>query len=248
MKNQSQLTAIRKSAKSVDLATKLALDELGLSLKEADITIISEGNKGFLGIGAKDACVEVRPKTTTHVVEETATEAKPMSSETRKEETIEPKAEVSQEEIDEASTTAVQFLTDLFESMKIEASLSTRYESDMLYVIIESPAMGIIIGKRGETLDSIQYLTSLVVNRKTTQYMRVALDGENYRAKREEALQKLAQKLARKVKESHRKYTLEPMSAYERRIIHATLQSDSYVTTYSIGDEPYRKVVIAPKR
>ena len=243
--------AVRKSAKSVDLATKLALEELGLSIQEAEITIISEGSRGFLGIGGKDACVEVCPKS---AVKEETDKVEPAAAPENMEPVSQPvqepvkRASVSAEEIDEASKIATEFLADLFQSMNIEAEMTTNYQDEMLHINIVSPSMGIIIGKRGETMDSIQYLTSLVVNRKTSQYMRIALDGENYRAKREEALQRLAHKLAAKVKDSHRKYTLEPMSAYERRIIHASLQADPYVTTYSVGDEPYRKVVIAPKR
>lgn len=246
---------VRKSAKSVDLATKLALDELGLSISGAEVTIISEGNKGFLGLGAKDACVEVRPKNASTPVKDSVKAVEPpvRHQQDDKAENNSSKKQVeekewSSEEIQTASDNATTFLTDLLKSMDITAAVKTSFENGILSISLTSPALGIIIGKRGETLDSIQYLTSLVVNRKSAQYIRISLDAENYRAKREEALVRLAQKLARKVKDSKRKYTLEPMSPYERRIIHASLQSNSYVTTFSIGEEPYRKVVIAPKR
>ena len=107
--------------------------------------------------------------------------------------------------------------------------------------------MGIVIGKRGDTLDSLQYLTSLVVNRASEGYIKISIDTENYREKRSEALEALAQRLAAKVARTGKKFTLEPMNPYERRIIHSSLQDNEDVTTYSIGQEPYRKVVIAPK-
>ena len=107
--------------------------------------------------------------------------------------------------------------------------------------------MGPLIGKRGATLDSLQYLTSLVVNKETDGYMKVKLDTENYRARRKETLENLAKNIAHKVKRIHRPVFLEPMNPYERRIIHSTLQNDKYVETHSEGEEPYRKVVITLK-
>lgn len=107
--------------------------------------------------------------------------------------------------------------------------------------------MGIVIGKRGDTLDSLQYLTSLVVNQRSDDYIKVSIDTENYREKRAEALLALSTRLADKVTKTGKKFTLEPMNPYERRIIHSNLQDSETVTTYSVGSEPYRKVVIAPK-
>ena len=108
--------------------------------------------------------------------------------------------------------------------------------------------MGMLIGKRGQTLDSLQYLVSLVANKETEEYIRVKVDTENYRERRKATLENLAKNMAHKVKRIRRSVSLEPMNPYERRIIHAALQDDKYVTTHSEGDEPYRRVVIAPKK
>jgi spoIIIJ-associated protein len=118
---------------------------------------------------------------------------------------------------------------------------------DTLLINLDGENMGIVIGKRGDTLDSIQYLTSLVINQQTEGYIKVTIDTENYREKRSEALLALSSRLAEKVTKTGKKFTLEPMNPYERRIIHSNLQDSETVTTFSIGTEPYRKVVIAPK-
>ncbi len=146
--------------------------------------------------------------------------------------------------------TAVDFLKDVFRSMNMEVEIELRYneiEKEMNIELIGDD-MGILIGKRGQTLDSLQYLTSLVVNKATDEHIRVKLDIENYRERREETLVNLAKNIARKVKKNRHEIELEPMSPNERRIIHSTLQKDHYVTTRSEGEEPYRHVVVAPKR
>lgn len=142
---------------------------------------------------------------------------------------------------------AKAFLKEVFEGMKLDVTIETVLEGDNLTVNISGEHMGIVIGKRGDTLDSLQYLTSLVVNHENDDYIRVTLDTENYREKRHDALITLASRLAQKVTKSGKKYTLEPMNPYERRIIHAELQNNDNVTTFSVGEDPYRKVVIAPK-
>ena len=118
---------------------------------------------------------------------------------------------------------------------------------NQLYLDITGDDMGVIIGKRGQTLDSLQYLTNLVVNKGSGPYISVHLDTRDYRKKRKETLENLARNLAKKAKHLRRDQPLEPMNPYERRIIHSTLQNDRYVTTYSVGEEPYRHVVISPK-
>ncbi len=139
------------------------------------------------------------------------------------------------------------FLTDLFTKMDMEAKVDVAENDDQLSINVSGPRMGVLIGHRGETLDAVQYLTSLYVNRDNETYKRVFIDTEAYRSKREETLTKLAKRLAYKVQKTRRKIILEPMNPFERRIIHATLQKDSFVTTHSEGDEPYRKVVITLK-
>ena len=203
-------TTTEKKAKSVDEAIQAALDELQISRDEAEIHVIDEGSKGFLGIGAKDAEVEVCVKNI-------------------------------------ASFMAKRFLGDVFRAMDIDVQIDAKETEDGLDINLSGENMGIVIGKRGDTLDSLQYLTALVVNKDKEDYTKISLDTENYREKREEALLALSERLGAKVAKSGKKYTLEPMNPYERRIIHASLQNNEDVTTYSIGEEPYRKVVIAPK-
>ncbi|MGI6537449.1 MAG: RNA-binding cell elongation regulator Jag/EloR [Caldicoprobacterales bacterium] len=142
---------------------------------------------------------------------------------------------------------ARDFLTTLFQKMNLEASVDVTETDDTISVQVEGPNMGILIGHRGETLDAVQYLTSLVVNKDSDNYKKVIIDTENYRSKREETLRKLAKRLAHKVAKTKRKIVLEPMNPFERRVIHSTLQKDPKVTTYSEGEEPYRKVIITLK-
>jgi spoIIIJ-associated protein len=141
------------------------------------------------------------------------------------------------------------FLRDILNSMDILAEIKIQEEGDVVKVNLVGPNMGLIIGYRGETLDSLQYLVSLVVNKNNEgTYKKVTLDTENYRAKREETLKRLAGKIALTVKKNRRAIKLEPMNPYERRIIHSALQNDSSIVTYSEGEEPHRKVVIDLKR
>ncbi len=141
-----------------------------------------------------------------------------------------------------------QYLEKLFAAMEMEADIDITVDDQTrtMNIDVEGPEMGIIIGKRGQTLDSLQYLISLFVNKKSDSYIRIKLDTENYRERRRETLENLAKNIAYKVKKSRRSFSLEPMNPYERRIIHSTLQNDKYVTTKSEGEEPYRKVVVYP--
>ncbi|MBF7096080.1 RNA-binding cell elongation regulator Jag/EloR [Alkalibacter mobilis] len=143
---------------------------------------------------------------------------------------------------------AVNFLKQIFDKFGVEATCKVKLEQRNLSITLEGEDMGILIGRRGQTLDAIQYLTSLVVNKDTQEYVRVVIDTENYREKREQTLVELAKKLAKKVERNKEKVVLEPMNPYERRIIHATLQNNSKVYTYSEGEEPFRKVVIDLKK
>lgn len=146
---------------------------------------------------------------------------------------------------DDPATRAVDFLSRIFEKMNLEAEITAVLEDRTLNVSIEGKDMALLIGRRGQTLDSLQYLVSLVVNKDHEDYIRVMLDTENYRTKREETLVKLAHKLAHKAKQYRKDITLEPMNPYERRIIHSALQNNGYVSTRSEGEEPFRKVVIS---
>jgi len=156
-------------------------------------------------------------------------------------------AVVTMEVDDPITSSAVKFLNELFKSMGLIVKVDAFLSEDTLNIDLIGDDLGVVIGKRGDTLDSIQYLTSLVVNTYTDDYIKVTIDAENYRQKRHDSLIALSNRLADKVAKSGRKYTLEPMNPYERRIIHANLQANDKVTTFSVGEEPYRKLVIAPK-
>lgn len=145
---------------------------------------------------------------------------------------------------------AIHFLNQVFDSMNMEVSITAVYnaEEKEMNINMEGTDMGILIGKRGQTLDSLQYLVSLVVNKKKDDYIRVKLDTENYRERRKETLETLAKNIAYKVKRTKRAVSLEPMNPYERRIIHAALQNDKYVMTRSDGEEPFRHVIISLKK
>lgn len=220
--SSTQLNQTEKAAKNIDDAILAALEELNASRDMVDIEILDEGSKGILGIfGGKDARVRVTLKS--------------VDSKTTDAQTADPKA------------AAETFLNKVFADMGIDVKLEMTFNSNELSVNLIGEDMGIIIGKRGETLDALQYLTSLVVNRGEGAYVKVTLDTENYREKRYEALKNLAIRIADKVEKTNRRHIFEPMTPYERRVIHAALQSHETVSTYSIGEDPNRKVVVALK-
>jgi spoIIIJ-associated protein len=144
--------------------------------------------------------------------------------------------------------TARNFIKDMGAAMGISIDVKTGVNEKQLDITLSGENMGILIGKRGQTLDALQYLVSLAVNKGTAPYYNVVIDSENYRKRRKESLENLARNLARKVKMTKRAVTLEPMSTFERRIIHSVLQNDRHITTHSEGSDPYRNIVIAPKR
>lgn len=160
------------------------------------------------------------------------------------------KVEKTEEEIVTMKASAQKFLDSVFKAMKLEVDITMEYHEDNGSLDIEFAGedMGILIGKRGQTLDSLQYLTSLVVNKDQKEYARVKLDTENYRKRRRETLENLAKNIAYKVRKTRKAVSLEPMNPYERRIIHSALQGNKWVETYSEGKEPYRHVVITTKR
>ena len=142
------------------------------------------------------------------------------------------------------------FLNDVFAAMKMTVVINAEYKEDEkeLTIDLSGDDMGVLIGKRGQTLDSLQYLVSLIVNKDSTDYIRVKVDTENYRKRRQDTLENLAKNIAFKVKRTKRTVSLEPMNPYERRIIHSALQNDKFVTTHSEGEEPFRHVVVTMKR
>lgn len=165
--------------------------------------------------------------------------------EKRPEEPFEPS---DPETLSETGRTAYDFLKNVTEKMGVSVSIRVVEQEDHLSIAMMGDTLGVLIGRRGDTLDALQYLTSLQVNKHREGYVRVSLDTENYRQKREEALSKLALRMASRARKTGRKVTLEPMNPYERRVLHSALQNNPYVTTHSEGEEPYRRVVITLRR
>ncbi len=186
-------------------------------------------------------------------IKETAAEKKSEHEKVIKNEGEKSTERVSKERPDDlkpapSDNAALIFLKEVTEKMGLNLNITAALNEDSIYVDIEGKDSGTIIGKRGQTLDALQYLTSLVVNKgEGRKYTRVVVDAENYRAKREKTLTQLAERLANKVIRTKRSVRLEPMNPYERKVIHATLQTNAYVTTRSEGEEPYRRVIIELK-
>ena len=199
-----------------------------------------------MGIGARDARVRVTLIKSEEPVNETYVPEKEEVAETEVQ-PVKREPKVKKESLGDPADDAKKFLSDIFNAMDLDVAIDAKMEEQSVSIDLSGENMGIVIGKRGDTLDSLQYLTSLVVNQRSDDYIKVSIDTENYREKRAEALLALSTRLADKVTKTGKKFTLEPMNPYERRIIHSNLQDSETVTTYSVGSEPYRKVVIAPK-
>lgn len=235
---------IEKTAKTVDEAIDKALSELNVSMDEADVEILETGSKGIFGLGGKDAKVRVTVKG----------KEEPLSfavADQRKETESVPvpakKAAVPTDD-SEVEKIALSFLQGIFDYLKVAPNVAVERKEESLWLTMTGANLGVIIGRRGETLDSLQYLTNLVVNRKVAEKQRIILDVEGYRKTREETLRDLAEKMANKALKMNGPLRLEPMNPHERRIIHMTLQGDERVETYSEGEEPFRRVVIKKKR
>ena len=180
----------------------------------------------------------------TEKAEKPASEEKPVEAAPVQEE---PFVVTPEDQLSESAIKARSFISELTEKMGAPVTMEIMETPEQLRVKMAGENISMLIGRRGETLDSVQYLTSLCVNRGRDQYLRVSLDTENYRAKREEALRKLAVRMANRARKSGKRVALEPMNPYERRILHSALQNDPDVTTHSEGEEPYRRVIITLK-
>ena len=264
---------IEISAKTVDDAINEGLVRLGTTSDKMDVEVLEKESSGFLGfIGRHDAKVRVRLKEVksasvpekktvkaekyTSVISnnvETKTEEKPVTDIQRKPkkkiDEIEKNEPVSADRQEKAKADAIKFLTDVFKAMKLEASINVEFDAaeNELSIDVKAEDMGVLIGKRGQTLDSLQYIVSLAINKDSNEYVKVKLDSENYRIRRKETLENLARNIASKVKRTGRQVSLEPMNSFERRIIHSALQGDPDCETFSEGNDPYRKVVVKPK-
>ena len=263
---------IQVSAKTVEDAVLEAAMKLATTRDHLEYEVIEKGSAGFLGFGAKPAVIKARALTEEEIevnekkaepVKEVETEVKAevkkeIKKETKKPEAVKPvkeeKVEVKEEPVKKVvpagkEISAEDFLKDVFKAMKMEVEIKVteNKEENTLDIDLSGEEMGVLIGKRGQTLDSLQYLVSLVVNKYSDEYIRVKIDTENYRERRKENLENLARNIAYKVKRTRKTVSLEPMNPYERRVIHSALQNDRYVTTHSEGEEPYRRVVVTLK-
>ena len=259
------------SAKTVNDCITNACTSLGVPSDRLDYEVVFEGSNGFMGIGSKPAIIkarikeetveEVKAPETKEVKEEKAPEKAPEKKEVKKEEKAAPQKEeepkkakvvkvIPEEDINKMKADAIKFLEDVLGAMKLTAKVTCDYSAEdyTMNVNIDGEDMGVLIGRRGQTLDSLQYLVSLVINKGTAEYVRVKVDTENYRTRRKATLENLAKNMAFKVKRTRRPVSLEPMNPYERRIIHSALQNDSSVATHSEGEEPYRFVVVTLKK
>jgi len=204
--------AVERTAKTVDEAVYLALQDLGVSREDVEIDVLEEPSKGILGlIGVKPARVKVVFK-------------------------------------ERHSRKAENLIKDITRAMQLEVEMKTKESEKAIFIELKGPELGILIGRRGETLEALQYLVNLSVNKNQEARKKVTIDIEGYRKRREETLQKLARKLADKAKLKGRNIVLEPMSPQERRIIHTALQGRNDIYTFSEGEEPYRKIIISPKK
>ena len=253
---------IEVTAKTIDDAITDALVQLGITSDQLDYEVIEKGNTGIFGIGRKDAVIRARKKVVVPekkaepVVEKKVEapvlkkEAAPVVKEekTEKTEKTTVKAPVN---IDFSALEAnvKDFLSQVFAAMQLEVEIITKVDEENKVIDVEfkGPEMGMLIGKRGQTLDSLQYLTNLAVNKQSDSYIKVKLDTEDYRKRRKETLENLAKNIAYKVKRTKRPVSLEPMNPFERRVIHSALQNDKFVSTHSEGEEPYRHVVVTLK-
>lgn len=267
---------IEKTGRNEDAAIAAALNEIGLDRDDVSVEILERAKAGFLGIGAVPAKVRVsyevpdepkKEESKKIVKPEAAVSAPkaPAKQEKKAPEQVERKAAApvaavkekkSENDVpasskaadDTAEFAAIRaFLNGLFERMDIEADIAiSRRDSNSIDVKLSGNAMGAVIGRRGETLDAVQHLTNYVINKGNDRRMHISIDAEEYRAKREESLIHLAEKMAEKALKYKRSMALEPMNSYERHVIHTALQNYEGVTTASTGEEPNRRVVVTP--
>ncbi|MDR7868746.1 MAG: RNA-binding cell elongation regulator Jag/EloR [Sporomusaceae bacterium] len=227
------MTSVEKTGKTVDEAVEAAIAELGVSREQIEYEVLEEPSKGLFGfLGGKPARVRVGLVA--------GHGAAPQENKERASSAVKP----TSDPVEVAKT----FLTSVFKAMKLNVRIEKLTGIDQVTLNLRGEDLGILIGKHGQTLDALQYLTNLAAHRESEERVRIIIDVEDYRKRREETLVRLAQRLADRVKLRGEKVVLEPMSPHERKIIHTALQDDLRVTTFSEGEEPFRKVVIALKK
>lgn len=251
------------AAKTVSEAITEACAQLSVTSDRLDYQVVSEGSTGFLGMGIKPAIIKARIKEQEikaeisfddiDVKEEKSSDA-PVANTSDSVDVAEEAKDTAKKvaifDEDAIVNSAKVFLEDVFKAMDMPVELGISFDkvNTVLNIDLKGADMGVLIGKRGQTLDSLQYLVSLVINRDQEEYIHVKVDTENYRQRRKATLENLAKNIAYKVRKTRRNVSLEPMNPYERRIIHSALQNDRYVTTHSEGEEPYRRVVVTLKK
>lgn len=229
------------TGKTVDDAITEACKNFTITSDRLEYEVVEKGTSGIFGFAAKPAIIKARVFDPNAPKEEVKEEVKEEKKEEAKENT-----ESSVTVTEPVTADPKEFLEKVFNAMNMKVSIDVETKEDEINIELSGDDMGVLIGKRGQTLDSLQYLTSIVVNKGRKEYIRVKIDTENYRLRRKETLENLAKNLAYKAKRTKNPVSLEPMNPYERRIIHSALQNDKYVTTHSEGEEPYRKVIITP--
>lgn len=242
------LKTLEKSGKTEEAAIAAALEELGLDRDDVSVEIVERAKSGFLGIGASPAVVRVQyeaPDEELETVAEAAAES-PAAAPAEAQPAAAPAAPAAAADEPESYARIRAFVSGLLEHMGIQAEIEiTARENGGVNVNLSGSNMGAVIGRRGETLDAIQHLTNYAVNRGSDKHMHISVDAESYRAKREESLVRLAEKMAAKAIKYKRSMALEPMNSYERHVIHTALQDYEGVTTSSTGTEPNRRVVVS---
>ena len=237
------LKTLEKSGKTEEAAIAAALEELGLDRDDVSVEIVERAKSGFLGIGASPAVIRVQYEAPDEEAEQEAAPAEAQAPAAELEASVEPAAPADEPESYARIRT---FVSGLLAHMGIQAQIDiTARDNGGVNVNLSGSGMGAVIGRRGETLDAIQHLTNYAVNRGSDKHMHISVDAESYRAKREESLVRLAEKMAAKAVKYKRSMALEPMNSYERHVIHTALQDYEGVTTSSTGTEPNRRVVVS---
>lgn len=259
-------TTIEKTGKTVEDAVSAALQELGVTASEVEFTVLEKPSKGFLGFGARPAKVQVTlkeipkpvepepepaapletaPAVETEILSEPA-EPEPVTEPEPPAETAEPESNFDKDAVIES---ARSFLASVFTAMNVEVEIVVKEnESDVILDLV-GKSLGVLIGKHGQTLDALQYLTNLAANRASaSEKIYFVLDAENYRERRAKAILKLAKSAADRAVRTRQDVKLEPMSRSERRLIHTALQDNNKIETHSAGEDPYRYIIISPKR
>ena len=242
------LKTLEKSGKTEEAAIAAALEELGLDRDDVSVEIVERAKSGFLGIGASPAVIRVQyevPDEELETVAEAVAES-PAAAPAEAQPAAAPAAPAAAVDEPEGYARIRAFVSGLLEHMGIQAEIEiTARDNGGVNVNLSGSNMGAVIGRRGETLDAIQHLTNYAVNRGSDKHMHISVDAESYRAKREESLVRLAEKMAAKAIKYKRSMALEPMNSYERHVIHTALQDYEGVTTSSTGTEPNRRVVVS---